>query len=571
MSEMKSGQPFALCPMDPADAALADWEAQRPRWEELQNRPLPDGAALARWIADWSALNEIVWEIADRLQISLNCDTEDADKQSAYLNYTEQTTQKVTAATDLLNRKLLACPAASALPADQGKWLESVRAGVELFCEENLPLHAELSRLVQDYEKIQGAQKLEWEGQTRTLLWMEALLQEPDRGLRERAWRSIAERRLQDRDSIDVIFDRMVELRGRIAANLNLPDYVAYAFKNNLRTDYSPADCFRFHSAVEQAAVPVHQEILAARRETLKLDKLRPWDLNCDPKGRPPLKPFQTIGQLTEKTACIFARVDPALAAMFALLQERGLMDLDNRVGKAPGGYMAPLSKTRLPFIYLNAVGIHRNVMSLLHESGHAFHFFLARDLPLAFNRTACFEFCEVASMSMERLGARHLAEFYEPDDRQRALRIQNEDVPRLLSEIAAIDAFQHRLYTTRHTPAQRHVRWAELDGRYSPDIDWSGLEDYRGTFWHRVPHFFNAPFYYIEYGIARIGSLQVWKKSQEDPAEALRLYKHALSLGGTMGLKDLFAAAGLRFGMDEETLRPLLEKVREEWRVALS
>lgn len=561
---------IGLDQMAPEDAALADWEAQRPRWEELQNRPLPDSAALSQWIHDWSTLNEIVWEISDRLHISLNCDTRNEGKRAAYLKFVESAEPNITVATDGMNRRLIAHPGVTALPADHGKWLQSVRAGIELHCEENIPLHTELFRLVQDYEKIQGAQKVDWEGQSRTILWMEALLQEPDRDLRERAWRKIADRRLRDRDAIDALFDRMVALRRQIAANLGLPGFAAYAFKNSLRTDYSPEDCFRFHAAVEKTAVPVQQEILEARRAAMKLDRLRPWDLNCDPEGGPPLKPFKSIAQLVENTGRIFTKVDPELAAMFTLLQERGLLDLDNRDGKAPGGFMSPLHRTRLPFIYINAVGVNRNVVSVLHESGHAFHYYLARNLSLPFNRMPCFEFCEVASMSMERLGARHLEAFYGPEDRRRALRIQNEDVPRLFGDVALNDAFQHWLYTMPHSPAQRHAMWKDLDERYGSGVDWSGLEDYRGTFWHRVPHFFGAPFYYIEYGIARIGSLQVWRKSQDDPAEALRLYKHALSLGGTLGLKDLFAAAGLRFGMDEETLRPLLEKVREEWRASL-
>ncbi len=556
-----------LPPLSTADAALADWEVQRPRWEELQNRALPDAAALAAWIRDWSELSDAVEEVSTRLAIAANCDTRDAAKAAAHLHYIETVEPELSVVNDTLNRKLLAHPAAAALPVDHERWLLSARMDIELFCDQNIPLHTEIARLVQSYDEIQGAMTVEWEGETRNLAWMESLLQEPDRAVRERAWRLSAARRLQDQDRLETLFDRMLELRRQIAANLKLPDFVDYAFKSNLRTDYSAADCRSFHAAVDKTVVPAYKDTLESRRQSLGLDRLRPWDLDCDPQGRPPLKPFQSIDELTEKTARIFARVGSDLAARFAILRDNSLMDLDSRVGKAPGGYQTSLNKARLPFIFMNAVGLNRDLFTLLHESGHAFHYLLARDQALPFNREAPMEFCEVASMAMERLGAAHLEEFYAPAEVRRAIASQDEKMFRLFPWIATIDAFQHWLYTTPHTPTQRREHWLELHERFGPGVDWSGIEQYRGHSWHKQLHLFHAPFYYIEYGIAQIGALQVWQRAVKDPAEALRLYQHALSLGGTLGLRNLFTAAGLKFGMDEATLRPLLEKVREEWR----
>ena len=245
-------------------------------------------------------------------------------------------------------------------------------------------------------------------------------------------------------------------------------------------------------------------------------------------------------------------------------------MNLDNYAGKAPGGYQSSLTEVRLPFIFMNAVGVNQDVFTLLHESGHAFHYLLARDQVSPFNRQSCMEFCEVASMSMERLGARYLGEFYNAEDHKRAIRTEDEEVFRILPWVATVDAFQHWIYAAEHTPAQRAAKWLELDARFGPDLDWSGIEEYRTHGWHRQLHIFELPFYYIEYGIAQLGALQVWKRSLDNPAEALALYKKALSLGGTRGLADLFEAAGGKFDMGEETIRPLIEKVREEWASAV-
>lgn len=566
---MTPRKPAQLAPMDPADEALLEWEAQRPRWEELQNRPLPDAEALARWIADWSDFSDAVTEAVTRLRIASDCDTRDEAKAAAYLRYAETVEPELATATDRLNRKLIDHPDCGTLSADHRKWIESVRTGIELFHPDNLPLHAEITRLIKEYDQVRGAATVEWEGKSRSLTWMEALLQDPDRGVRERAWRLVAERRQADADRIDAIYDRMLAVRARIATTLGLRDFTEYSFRSKLRTDYTPGDCFTFHAAVEATAVPVHREALAARRQGLGLDRLRPWDLNCDPGGAPALKPFDSIDELVDKTARIFEDLDPELAAHFAHFRDHGVLELENRVGKAAGGYMEVLGKSRLPFIYMNAVGVNRDLFTLLHESGHSFHYFLGRHHALPFNRqTPPMEFAEVASMAMERLGAAHLREVYGPVERRRAIRGQAEETTRRFLSVAAIDAFQHWIYANPHDPAARRAKWIELDERYNPGVDWSGLESLRGAQWQRILHLFHSPFYYIEYGLAQIGALQVWMRSvEESPAAALQGYKHALALGATRGVRDLFSAAGLRFGMDEATLRPLVDAVRAEWR----
>jgi oligoendopeptidase F len=553
----------------PQQIDLGDWEAQKPLWDDLTTRDLPDAAALKRWIFDWSELSDAVGEEGARRYIEMTCYTQDKEIEARYMHFVEKIEPELAPIDDALNRKLVAHPAAADLPEDHAKWLAAVRSGIELYREENIPLYTELAKLSNEYQKITGSQTVEWEGETKTLSQLSPILQEPDRARREKAWRAIAARRLQDRDTLDALYDKMLVIRRRIAANIGL-DFIDYTFKSKQR-DYTPQDCFDFHDAVEKVVVPVYREALEAHRKALGLDALRPWDLNCDSHGRPPLRPFRTSEELIAGVDAIFAKLDPELHALFAVLRDGGLMDLDNRVGKAPGGYQSSLTETRLPFIFMNAVGLNQDVFTLLHEGGHAFHYLLARDEALPFNRQSVMEFCEVASMSMERLGAKHLDVFYSPEEARRAVRAENEEVFRILPWVATIDAFQHWIYSREHTPAERTQFWLSLDERFGAQVDWSGLEEYRAHAWHRQLHIFELPFYYIEYGIAQLGALQVWKRSLDNPAEALALYKKALSLGGTRGLADLFEAAGGTFDMTADTIRPLIDAVRDEWRATAS
>lgn len=552
----------------PQEIDLGDWDAQKPLWDELQKRPLPDAHALKQWIADWSEISDAVGEESARRYIEMTCYTQDKTIEAAYLHFVEKIDPELAPIGDALNRKLIAHPDTVHLPEDHAKWITAVKSGIELYREENIPLYTELTKLSNEYQKITGSQTVEWEGETKTISQLSPILQEPDREKREKAWRAIAARRLQDRDALDALYDQMLVLRKKVAANVGL-EFVDYTFQSNLR-DYTPKECFDFHAAVEKAVVPVYREALEGHRRALGLETLRPWDLNCDSHGRVPLKPFKTSEELVAGVDTIFAKLDPELRELFSVLRDGGLMDLENRVGKAPGGYQSSLTETRLPFIFMNSVGLNQDVFTLLHEAGHAFHYLLARDEALPFNRHAVMEFCEVASMSMERLGAKHLEIFYGREEARRAIRAEDEEVFRILPWVATIDAFQHWIYTHDHTPAQRTQFWLDLDARFGPNIDWSGLEEYRAHAWHRQLHIFEYPFYYIEYGIAQLGALQVWKRSLDNPTEALSLYKLALSLGGTRGLAELFAAAGGKFDMTEATIRPLIEAVRAEWAAAV-
>ncbi len=392
-------------------------------------------------------------------------------------------------------------------------------------------------------------------------------MEETDRALREEAWKLVTDRRLQEAEKFEDFFDQMLVLREQKARNAGFANYVEYAFKLLGRFDYTPADCVRFHDTIESEFMPVVRRLQAERRQKLGLTALCPWDLSVDPLNRPPLRPFERVEQLVANTQRIFDQIDGGLADGFRMMQDLKLLDLDNRKGKAEGGYQAKLSESRLPFIFMNAVGRQRDVEILLHEAGHAFHTLAARDEEIfAYRSNVPCEFREVASMSMELLGNEFIESFYAPPEAKRARRTHLENILDLFPMIAMVDAFQHWIYSNpSHTRAERRTMWLALMDRFDGDVDWSGCEAARGAAWHRILHIFLDPFYFVEYGIAQLGALQLWANSKVDKAKALRDYKSALALGGSRPLPELFSAAGCRFDFSVATIKPLVELVRRE------
>jgi oligoendopeptidase F len=407
-------------------------------------------------------------------------------------------------------------------------------------------------------------------GKELTLQQLGRFTEETDRATREEAWQAGSDRRLQDREKIEDLFDKVLPLRGQIARNAGMQTYRDFIWKQYKRFDYTPQDCINFANAIAKACVPLAHELDKKRAEDLKLSTLRPWDQNVDPKNRPPLRPFaeSDVDGFVTKTRTIFDRLSPALADEFESLRRNKNLDLDSRKGKQPGGYQSTLNECRQPFIFMNAAGVHRDVETLLHEGGHAFHAIAAQEEPLVFLRSAPMEFCEVASMSMELLGDDHLDVFYSEADAQRAKRVHLEGIIKFFPWMATIDMFQHWLYThPGHSREQRKSEWLRLMDTFGSKLDWSGLEEARAYWWQRQIHLFHVPFYYVEYGIAQLGALQLWMKSKQDVRSALANYRAALKLGGTRPLPDLFAAAGISFDFTEKTIRPLMDAISEELR----
>lgn len=551
----------------PKSANLGDWTCIEPLFQHLVNRDLSSPCVLEKWLLEQSELLACLSEERARRYIAMTCHTDNPELEKRYIEFLEQIEPLCKPLVDQLNKKYMDCPPRQFLDRSRYEVLDrGIQAELELFREENIPLQTESSKQSQAYQKLCGAMTVLFDGREHTLPQMARYLEETDRTRRQQAWEGIAYRRLQDRELMEEIFNTLVGLRHQMSQNADCGDFVEYAFRMYHRFDYTPADCFRFHEAVESCVMPVVHQINEERRTAMKLDSLRPWDMAVDPLGRPPLRPFLEANEMAVKVERILRKIDPELASQFLEMLANGELDLESRVGKAPGGYQYTLDEVRRPFIFMNAAGLQRDVETLLHESGHAFHALACRHDPLLPYRESPIEFAEVASMSMELFGAKFYNEFYTPEDSARARRRHLEGVIEVLPWIARIDAFQHWIYThPEHTPQERTACWLELENRFGTRLDWNGYEAVRESIWQRQLHLFCHPFYYIEYGIAQLGALQLWKCFQQNADAAIRGYRSALALGGSKPLPHLFEAAGIRFDFSKETIEPLMQAVRNE------
>jgi oligoendopeptidase F len=553
----------------PEKIDLGDWPQIAPLFGQLENSApqITSAADLEKWLLDWSELSAALDEESSRRYIAMTCHTDNADAEKAYLHFVEHVEPQLKPRQFALEKIYVAHPQREKLPQTRFEVFDrDVKNHVELFRPENVALETEEAKLSQQYQKLIGAQTVNFRGEEKTLVQMGRFLEEPDRALRQEAWEIVAKRRLQDADKCEEIFDELIKLRQQIAKNAGFKNYRDFAFRQKARFDYTPENCFQFHDAVEKEIVPAVREIQNERKRQLKLEKLRPWDLAVDPQNRAALKPFGEIGEMVSRTQKIFNSLDAELAENFREMQNLKLLDLNNRKGKAPGGYQSTLSEARVPFIFMNAIGLQRDVETLLHEAGHAFHAQATRDEDLYAYRGAPIEFCEVASMAMELLGNEFLEEFYPTAEANRARKTHLEGIIGFFPWMAVVDAFQHWIYThANHTRDERKTAYLKLMDRFGGDVDFSGYEEMRAHSWHRQLHIFIHPFYYVEYGIAQLGALQVWANSKRDKVKALNDYKKSLALGGSRPLPELFAAAGCKFEFDAATIKPLIQLANSE------
>ena len=552
-------------PASPAAFADAGWSDIAPYYEELATSPLRRDN-VEDWLKSWSQLEELIDEAGTVAMIAYTGDTADPEKEKAHLRFSTEIFPQAHEQNVRLSKRLLDLDYTR--PGLETT-VRRFRTDAEIFREENVALFAQLEELSAQYQKIVGGLTAQWEGETKTIPQLQPYLKERDRQVRERAWRLGNEAYLAHQSELAALFDRMFVARTKVAGNAGFPNYQEYAFKSKHRFDYTPADCTRFHDAVEKTVVPAVARQLAYRRERLGLDRVRPWDLGVELERMESLKPFEDVGVFVERAKAIFRRVDPALGNEFALMAADGLLDLESRKGKAPGGYCTKLSFRGKPFIFMNAVGVADDVNTLVHEAGHSFHDFAAHSQSLIWQRSPGHEAAELASMSMELLASPYLQKpdgYYTADEARSAQIEHLEDILFSLPHIASVDAFQSWIYTSGegHDAAARDRAWLEIRSRFEHGIDWSGLERERAARWYRQLHIFEYPFYYIEYGIAQMGALQVWRHSLADQATAVKHYREALALGGTVGLPEIYRAAGARLVFDSATMGELVELVEK-------
>jgi oligoendopeptidase F len=553
----------------PADLEPSDLPRTTTLYRDLMDRKLDTPEQLSKWLSDFSELASVVDEFGSRRYIDKSCHTDDEAIKKRFFQFVEEVEPQLKPLAFGLQRKYLTSPARGNLTGIRFDVLiRRWQADVDIFRDENVPLETDITRKVTEYDEINGRMTVNFRGKELTMQQAARYLEDTDRATRQEAWELTTRRRLQDREPVESIFEALLPLRNQVAKNAGLSDYRAYQWKANKRFDYTPDDCLRFADAIAETCVPIQRRLDRKRAADLKLQIIRPWDSAVDPKGRPPLRPFDEnqIDNFVGKTREIFNRLSPELASDFDQLRTRGNLDLQSRKGKQPGGYLMPLEESRQPFIFMNAAGLQRDVETLLHEGGHAFHHLAAGGEDFVFIRSAPMEFCEVASMSMELLGSEHFEVFYNEADSARAKRKMIEGIIGFFPWMAIIDSFQHWIYThPNHGRDERKATWLKLLDRFGGEVDWSGWEVSRESLWQRQGHIFHAPFYYIEYGIAQLGALQLWMKAKEDPHKALANYRAALALGGGRPLPQLFSAAGIVFDFSQRTLRPLMDALEAE------
>jgi len=532
-------------------------------FEKLEQREISNAQDLRKWILDWSKLSSVLAEESARRYVAMTCDTTNKPAAEAYEFFVSNIDPVISEKDEKLQKKLIAHKNLNDLEPEFGNWFKAVRTDLELFREENIPLETQLNLEIQKYQKITGAMSVEYKGETKTMQQMVPYLQVPNREEREEAWHLLTKRRLQDAEALDSAFDKLFSLRIQIAKNSGYENYIDYIFKDKHRFDYTPEDCKNFHESIEKIILPLQREILQQRAKKMNLSKLRPWDLSCDPQGRAALKPFKTGTELVSKCGNLFSRLNPQWSEWYKILQKENLIDADSRLGKAPGGYQITFYDSNVPFIFMNAAGTNQDVYTLLHESGHAFHqFAMAKQELFAFKDVPS-EFAEVASMSMELLGAEDLSDFYNEEDFRRSRIEALQDIISLFPWIAIIDAFQHELYKfPAHTAKDRKEIWLSLQNRFDSGVDWSGLEDARSYLWQKQLHLFEVPFYYVEYGIAQLGALQIYANAKKNRDLAVQDLIKAESLGSSKPLPELFRAAGIKFDFSPKTMEPLAEMI---------
>ena len=554
----------------PASVDLTQKKAAVGFYQKLLDRSLQTPDALEKLMLDRSELEAAIAETNSILYVRMTCQTDDADRAAAYKAFIETVTPAVKPLNDQLDRKVIqAVDELNFKEPYYDLYFRKICSDIEIFTKANISLQTEDSLLSQEYQTTTGAMTVRFDDDEHTIPQMRKYQLDTDRNLRERAWRATTECYLQDSKSLDDIFSKMISVRHRIAQNSGFANYRDYKFIEWHRFFYTPDDCKKFHRAVETCLVPVQRQILSRRAGQLKLDALRPWDLSVDPLGREAMRPFESTADFIAGLGRMFAAADDDFGKGYQFMQDNGLLDLESRKGKAPGGYQACLDEARKPFIFMNATGINDDLRVLMHEGGHAFHSLSCASEPLVDYRHGPMEFCEVASMSMELLVAPQLSVCYDEVQQARWWRGHLETVIRILISVAVNDAFQHWLYENpTHTAGQRADKWLEINDRFGCDlVDWSGLHTERAALWQRTPHFFQTPFYYIEYGIAQLGALGIWLQSKQDMPKAIANYKKALSLGGSQPLPELFATAELTFDFSEKTVRPLSEMLLAEWK----
>lgn len=554
----------------PESLNIDQWEKLEPFFNQLLAQEINSPEAFKTWLKNLSELEAVLEEDVAWRYIKMTIDTTQKELSDAYNLFVTEIQPKIAPLEDAINKKLSSSPFKSTFENDQAYKImfRSIDSALQLYREENIPIISKVSEEAQKYGSIAAEQSIEYNGESMTMQKAGTFLRETDESVRKEVFEKIVARRIQDTDKFNDLFDRLLEKRHQIAVNAGFKNFRDYKMESLGRFDYTVEDCENFHSSVKELIVPIVKEIRQEQLNKLGKDKFKPWDTEVDPEGRSPLKPFQTGEELLKGTIEIFEKIDPYFADCIATMDKMKHLDLESKKGKAPGGYNYPLYEIGVPFIFMNAVGSSQDLITMVHEGGHAVHSFLSRELELTGFKNLPSEVAELASMSMELLSMEHWDVFYKDEETlNRAKKEQLSSLLKILPWIAQVDEFQHWLYVNHnHSRQERNAKWNELSKEYGVGLtDWTGYEDYLTNSWHRQLHIFEVPFYYIEYGIAQLGAVGVWKNSLVDKAKAIEQYKGALRLAYTKSIPEIYETAGIRFDFSTPYISELARFIKTE------
>jgi oligoendopeptidase F len=553
----------------PEQFSVDVWDSIEKYLIDLEERVINSKADFEKWLGDQSELEAALEENLAWRYIKMTINTRDESLANDYTFFIKEIQPKLTPFSFRLNKKLSESPFKSSFKDDAYKiYFRSIDTAIKLYRDENISLEADIAEQSQQFGSISGAQSIEHDGEQLTMQKAAMLLKENDELLRKTIFEKMANRRAKDVDQLDELFSHLVKLRHKVAQNAGFDNFRDFKFAQLGRFDYTKEDCFSFHQSIKEEIVPLVKQIAQEKAALMGKDQLKPWDAEVDPKGKEPLHPFKDGKELLAKTTAIFNQIDPYFGDCLKTMDEMGHLDLESKEGKSPGGYNYPLYEIGVPFIFMNAVGSHRDLITMVHEGGHAVHSFLNRNLELTGFKNLPSEVAELSSMSMELLTMDHWDVFYSSkEELQRAKIEQLETILKILPWVATIDEFQHWIYEhPDHTIDERKEKWLSILEDYGTGItDWTGYKHIQENTWQRQLHLFEVPFYYIEYGMAQLGALAVWKNSNNNFQKTISDYKKALSLGYTKSIPEIYKTAGIRFDFSKEYIRELAQFIQEE------
>lgn len=554
----------------PSDFKVKDAEQLIALYQDLIASPIETVEALRAFLKNISDFESAISEDMAWRYIHMTCDTANEEHNKSYEEFVTEIQPKIAPFGNQINKKIVDSPVARAvLTAEEDAiYFKSLKSAVDLYREENIELNAKLATLAQEYGSVMGGMSITIEGKEQTMQQASNYLLKTDRPLREEAWKAISNKRLEAKEQLEGIMDDMIQLRHQVAVNAGFDNFRDYMFEAMCRFDYSVQDCYDFHESIKNNVVPVVKKQVAQRKVQMNLNTLMPWDTAVHPQGLDPLKPFEASADLIENTIHCFNDLDEYFGNCIATMRDKKFLDLESRMGKAPGGYNYPLAKTNMPFIFMNATGNMRDLETMVHEGGHAIHSFLMAPLKLNAYKDTPSEVAELASMSMELLSMDGWKYFFtDGAELKRAREEQLQGIPGTLSWIAQVDAFQHWIYTNpEHTRQEREAKWLSLNKDYGTGmVDYTDYMDALTFSWHRQLHIFEVPFYYIEYGFAQLGALGVWNNYLKNGSTAIRQYKEALTLGYTRSIPEIYKTAGAEFNFSSTYISGLMSQIEKE------